>query len=1041
MNELTESINFATSYRPTTFAEVVGQEIPKQVLKKLALAPGISARAVFLKGSYGSGKCVPAGTRVLTSQGYLPIEFLYPNPKEGFNDFVTEVHTRFGIRTSDKFYYQKQAEVLNLTLSNGYTLRGTPEHRVMVHKDGNSDLIKLGSLSLGDSIMLSNDIQEFGIDDERAWLLGAILGGVKHNHFYGTEEMCNRVVRELGLLDSPVKDENSSSYIISIHESDILKLSCSYDELPSWAFNLSVPSRWNLLKGFLDTSSDEFNITSKSQKLIFQLYELLQTLGCIGTLSIEVKEQPHYILRIPSIEFNSFLNDTCLSQNYIELSSSELLELKSLKERVDPTGIRSQILLDDFNLHKRATSNSLLELKQIFNCLPSSLSEAVKYSHVKITSIYSSVEDVYDLSVPSVHEFYAQGTYNHNTTLARIFARAMNCEHFKQNGDVCNECSSCKEVLAKNSQLYLEFDSSVVGNVDAIRSLQEQLSYIPNGRRVVVFDEVHACLDCKTSLLTTKGPIEIGDLVKSNDDFIVDSVNYETGEVQQKRVLSKFDNGQDFNTIWFNILWNGGSARVTENHPFFKNGIKVYAKDLVSGDKLDSVQWVLSSEAEQVLIGTLLGSSIISRPAYLQMSSAVEQLDYLEWKSSFFSSLKWKETSTNRIHKHLFKIWNLENYSHLFSNRNTHKTLTRETLDKMGPLAWLCWYIDKGQYKNGFITIPCSNLGLEGANLVKEYCFNKFGWNIHISSSLNTRTNKLSLKLLWNTSSTIEFFNYVKGLIDVDCINHKLPSEYRGTILPKLPKRELVKESLEVQVSEVKKEEWDCVKESDRFRRFNIEVESNHNYTLPGGLLTSNCSRAALNAMLKMIEEGIPNTMFVFASTEDILPTIKSRSICLDITPIPSSLMKERLSLISKSQNIIISDSALDQICVKSAGHMRDALSLLQLYSLVGDDGLKSSYNSIVKFFMSAVSGKVDVAQSLLVDILKYNIVDIKNSLYLFIRNCFVATPDSKLYPFIKSGLINKIFSFIFNPVQQSALSDEVGIEIVFRSFLSKIQK
>ena len=114
-------------------------------------------------------------------------------------------------------------------------------------------------------------------------------------------------------------------------------------------------------------------------------------------------------------------------------------------------------------------------------------------------------------------------------------------------------------------------------------------------------------------------------------------------------------------------------------------------------------------------------------------------------------------------------------------------------------------------------------------------------------------------------------------------------------------------------------------------------------------------SRAALNALLKLIEDGVPNTMFVFVSTEDILETIKSRSVCLDITPIPHELVVNRLKEVAEIQKLSITPLHLETIAVKSHGHMRDALSLLQLYSLAGAEALKSSYSLIVKFFFSAL--------------------------------------------------------------------------------------
>lgn len=74
------------------------------------------------------------------------------------------------------------------------------------------------------------------------------------------------------------------------------------------------------------------------------------------------------------------------------------------------------------------------------------------------------------------------------TTLARIFARALNCEQGK--GDACGACRSCTEGNGRN---YIEYDSSIVGNVANMRQLSEALHYqIGIGYRVVVLDESQA---------------------------------------------------------------------------------------------------------------------------------------------------------------------------------------------------------------------------------------------------------------------------------------------------------------------------------------------------------------------------------------------------------------------------------------------------------------------------------------------------------------------------------------------------------------------
>lgn len=77
------------------------------------------------------------------------------------------------------------------------------------------------------------------------------------------------------------------------------------------------------------------------------------------------------------------------------------------------------------------------------------------------------------------------------TTAARIFARALNCDHKLSNGDACGECDFCKSDI-QNSLFYSEYDSAVVGNVNSIRELRDTFYFGYNkGYKVIVLDEVH----------------------------------------------------------------------------------------------------------------------------------------------------------------------------------------------------------------------------------------------------------------------------------------------------------------------------------------------------------------------------------------------------------------------------------------------------------------------------------------------------------------------------------------------------------------------
>jgi len=78
------------------------------------------------------------------------------------------------------------------------------------------------------------------------------------------------------------------------------------------------------------------------------------------------------------------------------------------------------------------------------------------------------------------------------TSIAKIFARAVNCEHHAE-GSPCNECEICRAILSGSSMNVVEIDAASNNGVENIREIREQVQYPPTeGRyRVYIIDEVH----------------------------------------------------------------------------------------------------------------------------------------------------------------------------------------------------------------------------------------------------------------------------------------------------------------------------------------------------------------------------------------------------------------------------------------------------------------------------------------------------------------------------------------------------------------------
>ena len=78
------------------------------------------------------------------------------------------------------------------------------------------------------------------------------------------------------------------------------------------------------------------------------------------------------------------------------------------------------------------------------------------------------------------------------TTVAKIFAKAVNCEH-PVDGSPCGECALCRSIAAGTSMNVIEIDAASNNGVDNIREIREEVAYRPTeGRyKVYIIDEVH----------------------------------------------------------------------------------------------------------------------------------------------------------------------------------------------------------------------------------------------------------------------------------------------------------------------------------------------------------------------------------------------------------------------------------------------------------------------------------------------------------------------------------------------------------------------
>ncbi len=78
------------------------------------------------------------------------------------------------------------------------------------------------------------------------------------------------------------------------------------------------------------------------------------------------------------------------------------------------------------------------------------------------------------------------------TTLARIFAKALNCEH-PENGEPCCKCASCQAIAEERSLDIIEIDAASRNSAAGMRTLAEEVLTRPVGGKykIYIIDEVH----------------------------------------------------------------------------------------------------------------------------------------------------------------------------------------------------------------------------------------------------------------------------------------------------------------------------------------------------------------------------------------------------------------------------------------------------------------------------------------------------------------------------------------------------------------------
>lgn len=130
------------------------------------------------------------------------------------------------------------------------------------------------------------------------------------------------------------------------------------------------------------------------------------------------------------------------------------------------------------------------------------------------------------------------------TTIARLYAKSLNCKNFTQHEEPCCECESCINIDNVNGLSVMELDAASNNGIDDIRKLEDILNNVIDDQyRVVILDECHMLSKSAQSALLKilEEPVKnvVFMLVTTNPENLNDTIRSRCLSVPMKSITMK----------------------------------------------------------------------------------------------------------------------------------------------------------------------------------------------------------------------------------------------------------------------------------------------------------------------------------------------------------------------------------------------------------------------------------------------------------------------------------------------------------------------
>lgn len=428
-----------STHRPTCFKDVKGQSLAKKILTSIAKSPDISPRSLVLAGGRGLGKCIAGDCWIKTPEGLRRIKSLVPSEcKE--SEFVTcpKPVLVFNDSYEVKGYYDGYKNAFRVEFEDYRSITVSAQERFLC--------------------WTGQELRYCGLEeilDQQVMVDCTCIPGTSNISKNAEEE---GVLSDIsgGPSSSPISPEGISDSNPSFN--DLFKV---FGHNPDYLSSKKIPSELESCTFQLQRLYVRRLLSNVASTYLVELHKLYS------------RDVWNFILTV--LELSGVLPKRVKDNLIFDSALLEFVET-GLVSSISPHCYK-YYLRDSDDLHLVGLLRTAVSIERLDEPIP-----------------------LYDLSNSQVHCFVANGLVIHNTSSARIFAKAVNCQ--SKSGDCCNSCDVCNSIKGSSSPLYMELDSAIVGNVDVMREMRDSFSYtLSKGYRVIVFDECQLCSKASQSSL------------------------------------------------------------------------------------------------------------------------------------------------------------------------------------------------------------------------------------------------------------------------------------------------------------------------------------------------------------------------------------------------------------------------------------------------------------------------------------------------------------------------------------------------------------